>query len=363
MLPIVLTAEEKIHLYKLAIDARVKIERFNALLERSIINQEVLMSFSLQEAIQSTRIEGTQTTFNKVLESNITGEQGTAEREVSNYLEALAVGKERLRHLPISTRLFLELHSILLNDSRGGNRPPGEYRKIQNFIGPTSDIKDATYISPEPQLINKYMSNLEEYINGEIVNDLDPLIRAGIIHGQFETIHPFLDGNGRMGRLLITLLLCEQKALSKPLLYISHYFKLNRLEYYDRLMNIRTKGDWEGWLKFFLKGVILVANQAVSTSRKIVNLQSTHRQLVSERIISAHSYNLLEYLFQRPIINTKKAAQALGISFATASRLITLFCENSILEEMTGKNRNRVYVYKSYLDILNADFLTDEEEY
>jgi Fic family protein len=317
-----------------------------------------------KEAVLSSQIEGTQASLTDVLEfesKDLSHAIPEDIGEVVSYVEAINYGLKRLNTFPLSLRLIKEIHAVLMINSRGQNRTPGEFRRSQNWIGAAgSTLKTADFIPPPVPEALDAMSQLEKYIHeGE-----EPLlIKCGLVHAQFETIHPFLDGNGRMGRLLITLLLCEQKALSKPLLYISHYFKLNRLEYYDRLMNIRTKGDWEGWLKFFLKGVILVANQAVSTSRKIVNLQSTHRQLVSERIISAHSYNLLEYLFQRPIINTKKAAQALGISFATASRLITLFCENSILEEMTGKNRNRVYVYKSYLDILNADFLTDEEEY
>ena len=348
LLPIVLTAEEKTHLYRLAIDARVKIERFNALLERSIIKQEVLMSFSLQEAIQSTRIEGTQTTFNKVLESNITGEQGTAEREVNNYLEALAVGKDRLRHLPISTRLFLELHSILLNDSRGGNRSPNEHRKNQNFIGPTSDIKDATYIPPEPQL-NKYMSNLEEYINGEIVDDLDPLIRVGIIHGQFETIHPFLDGNGRIGRILITLYLIEQRIISEPSFFISEELEKSEHRYYGLLYNLRVPSPrWREWLEYFLKAA---SGQATKSTQKLERIEELLASMLTFARENQIREDVIKFMFQKPIFTVKEVETALKISYNTANAHIRkLAQENKIFGD--DKRRNRIFAFYDIIDIL-----------
>lgn len=349
LLPIVLTAEDKISLFRLAIDARVKMERFNAMLERSLINQEMLMTFSLQEAIQSTRIEGTQTTFNKVLESNITGEQGTDEREVNNYLEALAVGKERLRHLPISTRLFLELHSILLKDSRGGNRSPGEYRKIQNFIGPTNDIKDATYIPPEPQLISKYMSNLEEYINAEIVDDLDPLIRAGVIHGQFETIHPFLDGNGRIGRILITLYLIEQRIISEPSFFISEELEKSKHRYYGLLNNLRVPSPrWREWLEYFLKAA---SGQATKSTEKLERIEELLASMLTFARENQIREDLIKFMFQKPIFTVKEVETALKISYNTANvHIRKLAQENKIFGD--DKRRNRIFAFYDIIDIL-----------
>ncbi len=348
-LPIVLTDEDKVHLFRLALEARVKIERFNAMLERSVINQEMLMSFSLQEAIQSTRIEGTQTTFNKVLESNITGEQGTDVQEVNNYLEALTVGKERLRHLPISTRLFLELHFILLRDSRGGNRSPGEYRRIQNFIGPTNEMKDATYVPPEPQLINDYMSNLEEYINNETADGLDPLIRAGIIHGQFETIHPFLDGNGRIGRILITLYLIDQKIIFEPSFFISEELEKSKHRYYGLLNNLRVSSPrWREWLEYFLKAARGQAIKSIEKLEKIEELLVSMLEFARENQIRE---DIVKFMFQKPIFTVKEVETALKISYNTANVHIRKLAQaNKIFGD--DKRRNRIFAFYDIIDIL-----------
>lgn len=316
-----------------------------------------------KEAVLSSQIEGTQASLTDVLEfesKDLSHAIPEDIGEVVSYVEAINYGLERLKSLPLSLRLIREIHSVLMKNSRGQNRTPGEFRRTQNWIGPAgSTLNTAAFVPPPVPEMLEAMGELEKYIH----DDKETLlIKCGLVHSQFETIHPFLDGNGRMGRLLITLLLCEQKVLSKPLLYISHYFKANRLEYYDRLMAIRNKGDWEGWLKFFLRGVILVANQAVKTSRKIVDLQASHRQLVSERIVSANSYNFLENLFHRPVVTANDIAETLQISYPTANRLITQFCDINILEEKSGKNRNRVFAYVPYLEILNEENFTSEEQ-
>lgn len=349
LMPISLSAEDKLHLLNLALEARVKIERFNAMLERSIISEEVLISFSLQESIQSTRIEGTQATFSEVLESNITGEKGNDIQEVNNYLEALTTGRERLRHLPLSTRLFLELHSILLRDSRGGNRSPGEYRKTQNFIGPTNDIKDATYIPPEPHLINEYMSNLEKYINDDISDDLDPLIKIGIIHAQFETIHPFLDGNGRLGRILIILYLLDKKIISEPAFFISEELEKSKHRYYGLLNNLRTATPrWKDWLEFFL---IAADKQATKNIEKLQNIE----ELLNSTLKFAKENNvredLIRFIFRKPFFTIKEVETALKISYNTANVHTNRLVEaNKIFPD--DRRRNRIFRFYDIIDIL-----------
>lgn len=251
-LPFKLEDEHIIKLYKLALNARVKISEFNILLERSIVTESAIMYFSMHESIESTKIEGTQATFNDVMESEITGHKSNDVQEVLNYLEALQHGEQRLKSLPISTRLFHELHSIILKDSRGQHRSPGEYRRIQNFIGPTGNIKDASYVPPEPNHVQELISNLENYMNDDDADDLDILIKTGIIHAQFETIHPYLDGNGRLGRILIILYLLDKGVITRPSFFLSEELEKNKFKYYGLLNNLRNDNpNWYNWLEFF----------------------------------------------------------------------------------------------------------------
>lgn len=349
LMPISLSAEDKLYLLKLALEARVKIERFNAMLERSVISEEVLISFSLQESIQSTRIEGTQATFSEVLESNITGEKGNDVQEVNNYLEALNTGRERLRHLPLSTRLFLELHSIILQDSRSGNRSPGEYRKTQNFIGPTNNIKDATYIPPEPQRVNEYMSNLEKYINDEIPDDLDPLIRIGLIHAQFETIHPFLDGNGRLGRILIILYLLDKGVISEPAFFISEELEKSKHRYYGLLNNLRTSSPrWKDWLEFFLTAADKQAAKNIDKLEKIEDLLDSMLKFAKENSIRE---DLIIFIFRKPIFTIKEIEASLKISYNTANVHVNrLTGANKVFSD--DRRRNRIFRFYDIIDIL-----------
>ena len=219
MLPINLSDKDLLSLYKKALEANKKLTEFSVLLERNYISDKLMFLFALNESVQSTRIEGTQATFNSVVEAQASEKYDKDTKEVLNYLEALNLGAELLRSLPISTRLILKLHEIILKDGRGKDRNPGAYRKTQNWIGPTSRIEDATYIPPSADKLEEYISNLEKYINDEIADDIDPIIKIAVIHAQFETIHPFLDGNGRVGRVLIMLYLLDKKVISKPTIF------------------------------------------------------------------------------------------------------------------------------------------------
>lgn len=246
-LPLNLTEKEELEIYKKAMVAEKKITEFSVLVERNIILDDIMWMFSLNESVQSTKIEGTQATFDEVLESNITNKKNQDIREVYSYLRALQLGEELLKVMPISTRMILKLHEEILQGGRGQNRSPGTYRTIQNWIGPSNKIEEASYIPPEPQKVNDYMSNLEIYINEDSKEDLHPIIKVAIIHAQFESIHPFLDGNGRLGRILIMLYLLDKKVISKPSLFISEELEKNKFKYYTLLNNLRTENPkWTG---------------------------------------------------------------------------------------------------------------------
>ncbi len=247
-----------------------------------------------QEAVLTSQIEGTQSTLEDVLQFEIdeTGQEIPKDvTEVVNYIKAMKYGLERLEELPVCLRLLREIHEILLAGVRGGDRSPGEFRKIQNWIGEKGcNLANASFIPPPVPQMHEALDSLEKFIHQQ--TDIPFLLQCGLIHAQFETIHPFLDGNGRIGRLLVTFLLCQRGSLQKPLLYLSAYFKAHRLEYYERLMAIRDRGDWEGWLKFFLKGVYEVSKTATETARAILNLRENHRQLIA-RSTGASNYGLL----------------------------------------------------------------------
>jgi len=350
-LPIDLEATDTIKLMQLAINARVKIQEFNTLLERSIVSESVIMYFSMHESIESTKIEGTQATFDDVLESELTGETSNDVQEVVNYLSALNHGSARLKSFPISTRLFHELHSIILQKSRGQHRSPGEYRKIQNFIGPTSDIKDATYIPPEPHLVNDYISNLENYINDDSMHDIDPIIKAGIIHAQFESIHPYLDGNGRLGRILIILYLLDKKVISKPSFFLSEELEKNKFKYYGLLNNLRNETpSWYNWLEFFLNSSINQANKYVD---KLLKIESRYNELLV--LANEHQVrpDLIPNIFKKPYFKISDIQSALDISYNTANRHVNKLVSLGVLFH-DDKQRNRSYRFYDILDILNS---------
>lgn len=307
-----------------------------------------------KEAVLSSQIEGTQSSLNDLLKAE--AEIFDADRprdvdEVLNYVRAMNYGLERLHKLPLSVRLIREIHYQLLHGVRGGNRQPGELRKTQNWIGPSGcTITEATFVPPPPQQVEGCLHELEPFLHD---NTLPALIGIGLAHAQFETIHPFLDGNGRVGRLLIAFLLCEREILQTPVLYLSYYFKKNRTEYYDCLQAVRDTGDWEGWLRFFLTGVWEVAQEATVTARKIVDLRENHRQLITEHFgrVAANGLKVLEHLYERPIISVRDIIRITSVSFPAANNLMSLFVRHGLLSEITGNVRNRQFRYGSYIDL------------
>ena len=274
-------------------------------------------------------------------------------KEVVNYIMALYYGIERLKELPMSNRLIKEIHKILIKGTRGTHKSPGEFRKSQNWIGaPGASLNKAIFVPPPPDIVPDLMSDIEEFIHQD--DDLPPLIKIALIHAQFETIHPFLDGNGRIGRLLITFYLYWKGILNSPLLYLSFYLKKHRTEYYNWLMKVREKGDWEGWLKFFLTGVIEVSQEAFRTAKEIINLkESLINKLVKRKLGSVYAVGLMEILFQKPIITAMDLQAKLGIkSKDTVNKLIRKFVDMKILKEISGKKRYRKYLFSDYVEII-----------
>ncbi|KFE71412.1 hypothetical protein DB31_3542 [Hyalangium minutum] len=300
------------------------------------------------EAVLSSQIEGTQSTLEDVLQYEIDAKGPRIAKdagEVVNYVAAMNHGLERLKTLPLSLRLLREIHGRLMEGVRGSERSPGEFRTSQNWIGPQGcNLQTATFVPPPPHEMKEALGNLEKFLHDS--RGLPPLVQCGLAHAQFETIHPFLDGNGRVGRLLITLLLCEQRILARPLLYLSVYLKAHRAEYYDRLTAVRTAGDWEGWLRFFLKGVAEVSVAATNTARSILHLREDARQKLAA---NALGIRLLDYLFEKPFMSVRAAEQHLRCSFATAASTIEQLVAAGLLRETTGQKRNRLYRYEPYL--------------
>jgi Fic family protein len=308
-----------------------------------------------KEALLSSQIEGTQASLEDLFEfeSGDKPENINDVEEVVNYVKALNHGMERLESLPMSLRLVKEIHGVLMHGVRGGRKMPGEFRKSQNWIGPAGcTLQDATFVPPPPNDVDKAMGKLEEYMHAKA--GLPVLIDCALIHYQFETIHPFLDGNGRLGRLLVTFHLYWKGVLHRPLLYLSFFFKKHRQEYYDRLSMVRDKGDYEQWLAFFLKGVIETADSAIETSKKILELQTSDRQLLwRKKISSPLAVGILEKLYYKPYAAVNDIARDFEISFQAASKLVSQLEEAGILKEITGRKRDRRYIYVKYLDILS----------
>jgi len=309
-----------------------------------------------RESVLSSQIEGTRASLidELELEAGLPVSSGSTDAdEIRNYIEAMNYGLKRLEELPLCLRLLREIHEKLLAGVRGHNRSPGQFRKSQNWIGPEgSTIETAAYIPPCVEYMNESLGNLEKFLHS--VEFMPILIRTGLIHAQFETIHPFLDGNGRVGRLLITLFLCQQKVLKRPLLYISHYFKQNQSQYYDMLQAVRKQQDgWEKWLKYFLRGVYIVAQESAKTGAGIISLRERHRQIVSKNLKTKSNLGLqlLEKLYRNPVVSPKTAAALLGAAQATTNALLNDFVELGILTEQTGKKRNRIYIYRDYVQM------------
>ncbi|RLC95857.1 MAG: Fic family protein [Chloroflexi bacterium] len=308
------------------------------------------------EAVLSSQIEGTQSTLEEVLqyEAHPRSRRGPKDvEEVVNYVRAMNHGLRRLDTLPLSLRLLREVHQELLQGVRGEHRSPGEFRSTQNWIGPQGcSLGEAEFVPPPPDEMSRALGNLEDFLHSR--GALPALAHCAYAHAQFETIHPFLDGNGRVGRLLVTLLLCERNILQRPLLYLSVYLKAHRAQYYDRLQAIRHDGDWEGWLRFFLSGVAEVSRSAAETARAILRLREDHRSAVSSQ---ATATKLLDLLFDRPIISVRLAEAALGCSYTTAANAISRLQDKGFLEETTGQRRNRLFRYGPYLDLFHQQIL------
>jgi Fic family protein len=301
-----------------------------------------------KEAVLSSQIEGTRATLIDILDYETTGEKVKDVDEVVNYVRAMNKGLERLASLPLSLRLIREIHEELLKGVRGEHRTPGEFRTSQNWIGPPgSTINNAVFVPPPPREMHTALSDLEKFIYKK--GNLPALVKNALIHGQFETIHPFLDGNGRVGRLLITFNLVHGGILKRPLLYLSYYFKRNQQDYYERLNKVRNKGDWEGWLRFFFKGVYETSEQATETAQEIIALQERDRVRFVD---SPNGLKLMDHLFMNPLVTVNEIRRLTGISNATAGRLVTQMIELGILDEITGYARNRKFIYKDYFNIL-----------
>lgn len=311
--------------------------------------------FVRKEAVLSSQIEGTQASLEDLFqyESGQKPEKVNDVDEVVNYIKALNYGMERLDSLPMSNRLIREIHEVLLKGVRGSTKNPGQFRRTQNWIGPPgSTLADASFVPPPPDELSNAMGSLEKYLHHD--NEFPILINCALIHYQFETIHPFLDGNGRLGRLLITFYLYWKDILHKPLLYLSYFFKKNRQEYYDRLTMVRESGNYEQWVEFFFRGVTEVSDLAIETSKKILDLQTNHRNLLWQKKISSPlAVGLLEKLFYTPYMSVKNVAEAFSISYQAASLLVNQFEKHGLLKEITGKKRDKRYVYGQYIDILS----------
>ena len=316
-----------------------------------------VMMYVKKEAVLSSQIEGTQSSLHDLLKAEAQLFDDSAPKdvdEVINYVSAMNYGIDRLVKLPVSIRLIKEIHKKLLYDVRGGRLEPGELRRSQNWIGPAGcTLSTASFIPPPYEELPEILSDLEKFFN--INENIPSLVKIALTHAQFETIHPFLDGNGRVGRLLITFLLTEKKILHKPVLYISHYFKKNRQEYYDRLQAVRKKGAWEEWLEFFLKGIISVSEEALTTARNILILRERHRDAIinTPGISTGSGLKVLEYLFQKPILTVNRVAEITGKSYAAANSIVTALVKLGILVEYTGRLRNRRFSYSPYLKLFS----------
>ena len=308
-----------------------------------------------KEAVLSSQIEGTQSSLNDVLEAEAAIADPERPRdvdEVLNYVDAMNHGLARLDEMPVSTRLLREIHEHLLHGVRGANLGPGELRTSQNWIGPGgATLNEATFVPPPPHELGNALTNFEGFLHDD--EPIPALVKIGLAHAQFETIHPFLDGNGRVGRLLITFLLCEKGILMTPVLYISHYFKRYRDEYYSLLQSIRDTGDWESWLRFFLVGMAEVSHEATETARRIVALREEHRALIVDQFgrTAGNALKVLERLHSSPYISVNDIAELIDVSYPAASSLTMKFVKHGLLTEITGQARNRRFRYTPYVDI------------
>ena len=358
-LPKTLPPSPAIELNEDAIQLLSKANRSIGILEgisRQVPNIDLFVSMYVRkEALLSSQIEGTQATLDDILDPNIEENTNQNVADVINYIKASKYASSRLNELPLCNRLLQETHGILMEGGRGAEKNPGEFRRSQNWIGPAgSTLKDARYIPPNPEDMLEAMSTLEKFINAE--DELDPLIKIALIHYQFETIHPFLDGNGRIGRLLISLFLIEKKLLTYETLYISYFLKRNRIEYYDRLTEVRAKGNFEQWIKFFLLAIYESAQDAITTIDALIKLHNRNFEAVrSTGKASRTIIKVFNYLERSPIVDIKKTSSELKISFNAVSNAVNTLVELGILKQTENVRRSRVFAYEDYISILRKD--------
>lgn len=338
------------------VDANKKLAALDGLSAR-IPNMDLFVSMYVRkEALLSSQIEGTQCTLDDILNPLIEENTNRNVSDVVNYIKATEFALNRLHSLPLCNRLIKETHAVLMEGVRGQEKSPGEFRYSQNWIGGQgSTIRNARYIPPNPEDMQTAMSDLEKYMNGD--DSLDPLIQAALIHYQFETTHPFLDGNGRVGRLLITLFLMEKGILSHPALYISYFLKMNRIEYYDRMTQVRKTGDYEQWVMFFLQALSDSAGDAIQTIDALTALhnQSVARLGAFSKRQQTNLLKLFAYIETNPIIDIQKTAAALGLSYNTVSKMVTILVDEGILWQTDKAGKAKIYSYADYLDILRKD--------
>lgn len=331
------------------IEANNRVAALEALVYRIPDISLFISMYVRKEALLSSQIEGTQCTLEDVLNTELETNSNLDVKEVINYVNAISYAIDRMQTLPLCNRLIKETHEILLSNTRGDDKAPGEFRTSQNWIGGKGcTLRNARYIPPNVDDMLDAMSELEKFINTE--DGIDPLIKAGLIHYQFETIHPFLDGNGRIGRLLIILYLIDKHVISKPALYISYFLKNNRIEYYDRMSEVRQKEDYKQWVMFFLDAVKESAENALDTIDKLIAL---HNQTLGKIDSSKkNAIALIEYIEKHPIIETKATATALGISYNTVAKLISSFEDLGILKQTSKNGKAKIYSYADYIEIL-----------
>ncbi len=318
---------------------------------------QLLYQYVRKEAVLSSQIEGTQSSLSDLLLYELEETPGVPlddVQEVSSYVAALTHGLTRLHEgFPLSLRLLREIHGILLTHGRGSDKTPGEFRRSQNWLGGTRP-GNAVFVPPPPDRLMDCLDPFERFLHDE-PEPMPSLIKAAIAHVQFETIHPFLDGNGRLGRMLITLLLCHDKVLSEPALYLSLYFKIHRADYYDHLQRVRIDGDWEGWLRFFLTGITETATEATDAAQKLWTLFDEDRRRIQEQgKISATALRVHDLLQQRPIISITAACKKLELTHPAINKSLRKLEEMGIVREITGQQRNRLYLYEAYMNVLNA---------
>lgn len=330
-------------------------------LTERIPNKPLFLSMYIRkEALLSSQIEGTQATLDDILDPMIDSNTNQDVADVINYIKATYYALERLKELPLCMRLLREVHSVLLSGVRGDEKQPGEFRISQNWIGPQgSNLKTAKYVPPNVEDMTKALGDLEIFMNQE--DDLDPLIKVALILYQFETIHPFLDGNGRIGRLLITLFLLNEKVLKSPALYVSYFLKLNRVEYYDRMMDVRRNGSYEQWISFFIKAFVESTEDAIQTIDEITKLRADSLKRINSAGFSSRRLKtrleLLTYLEASPIIELKKTAEAMNVSYNTLMRAVNDLVDIGLLVQQDNKQRGRTYSYENYLKILRRETL------